>query len=334
MPEDSGTQDKQTGFVQENGFSQQNDKLSSEVNSSQPNQPTPLSQSSETQQGFVGGVQGQSDLQPTTLQQQEPFLQKNTSVEQPTTSSDSISKVDNESQKTILFLALIFFVFSLVGLSFYLFSGITKGRFSLSSLFSGGQRFVTPQPTAMVISETPTPQPVIENLVYADEVLSFEYPQGMSVVRKVNSWVIGEVSSKLPENATGSANVVFEVVIIDSDAKNEPIEYLIGEITKTDKKINKSILEELISNEKIGNYNVYSYKFADSSVVYVFEENLSKRLVKVVDFSSRTSSDLKEYDAKYLISKIRFVDSSNKQSPSPSLLPSPKPTSGRFNLGE
>lgn len=332
MPDENNTQNNQSGFVQGSGFSQQSENLNSEASALQSDQSPSLVQPSQGQQNPLENSQSQSNPPSETAQKQEPFLQAANSPLQTPSSLDSTSKEGDKGQKTVLLLAILFFIFSLVGLSFYFFSGIAKGRFSLTGLFSGRKQVATPvpEPTSVAVSETLTPTPVVENLVYKDSVLSFEYPQGMSVVKKNNLWGVIDPSLK---NATESGNVILEISLV-SDIKKAPVDYLVDEVAKTDKKLTKSVVENLILNEKIGDYDVYSYKFADNSIIYVFKKNLQGELVKVIDFSYKLNSDLSKNLAESLIPTISFAGSSVAQSPSPSVLPSSTPSAGKFNLGE
>ncbi len=223
--------------------------------------------------------------------------------------STSLPESGNRDEKTVLFIALIFFIFSLVGLSFYLFSGIIQGRFSLDNLFSSKPKS-TVSKSEITVSEAPTPTPIALS-TYTDGALSFKYPQAMSVSKQSNSWVINNPS--LGEDAVVAK--IFINTLLDVSAE----EYLTNKLMEQNSGLTQEAARGLVSNFAIGNREVYTSYFNDGGEIYVFEDRSKEKLVEIVYYRKNIDQAVGKYLVEdTIISSLSFSDSfSNFSSPSP-----------------
>lgn len=274
-----------------------------------PSQSESLSRFVDTKQGVVEEFVGKLDNPPEVFQ---------TASSLNTKAGEDVSLVeeDEKNQKIIFFLSVLFFVFSLVALSFYFLPSVVEGRFKFSlGFWSIGKKQVslpTPSPEVSFLG-TPVVVSVVEDAIYQDEILSFKYPQRLSVVRESNEWIIKDPHLEKTKDLDGT---IFEISIVSSD-KTTPRDYLIDEVVKKDFGLDRDIVESSIKEDVVAGWVVYSYKFADDSFVYVFEERSSKKLVKLLDFSYRLSFGVSKNLAEEIISTLSFSSSSFDQ-PSPS----------------
>lgn len=262
--------------------------------------------------------------QPST--QTQPVLETTLAADNNMSSQQTEKGDGSKGQKTILLLAIMFFVFSLVGLVFYVLSGVTSGRFSLSFLNKKEQMFTTPGPSPMLVEETPVPTSVKESSLYSDSVLSFEYPVGLTVAKAAeNLWLV--------KTAQSGETVV--AITLASSQKMAAQDFLVNEVLKLDKKLDKASVKSLTVSSSVGNYTVYSYTLSDNSALFVFEDKAAGSFVKVSDFSNKIEEKQEENVVEKIISTFSLVKEATPTSPA-----SPIPTAAtpsattRFNTEE
>lgn len=236
---------------------------------------------------------------------------------------DTFEENKNKSQKTLMFLSLSLFVFSLVGLAFYLFNAWRSGRLSFNKTFK------SPSPESTAVSE-PTPvlspspslsEPLAGWLTYKEEsgTFSFKYPSSFSVSKEGEFVVLTSSVEK---------DLLIKLKVLSISKTQDILSTLADEVKKVDPKLAFNPLKDFVNSIKAEPYNLFSYTPKEGTPVFlIFEDKEAAQRVFILDYS-QSNKDFEDL-AVNIVSSFEFSvsDRSSLSSPSPS-------PSTKFNIQE